>query len=73
VIAVFPLKTGDSMFVGFDSQNTSHNFLHYTNWRRKEPNLAIGNQTNLVTPGTAIGASGASPHSYLGGERSSLD
>ena len=23
VIAVFPLKTGDSMFVGFDSQNTS--------------------------------------------------
>jgi hypothetical protein len=24
VIAVFPLKTGDSMFVGFDSQNTSH-------------------------------------------------
>jgi len=22
VIAVFPLKTGDSMFVGFDSQNT---------------------------------------------------
>jgi hypothetical protein len=24
VIDVFPLKTGDSMFVGFDSQNTSH-------------------------------------------------
>ena len=24
VIAVFPLKTGDSMFVGFDSQNTFH-------------------------------------------------
>ena len=23
VIAVFPLKTGDPMFVGFDSQNTS--------------------------------------------------
>ena len=23
VIAVFPLKTGDLMFVGFDSQNTS--------------------------------------------------
>jgi len=31
VIAVFPLKTGDSMFVGFDSQNTSHSFLHYSN------------------------------------------
>ena len=44
-----------------------------SNWRRKEPNLAIGNQTNLVTPGTAIGASGASPHAYLGGVRSSLD
>ena len=27
VIAVFPLKTGDSMFVGFDSQNTSHTIL----------------------------------------------
>jgi hypothetical protein len=26
VIAVFPLKTGDSMFVGFDSQNTSHSY-----------------------------------------------
>ncbi len=24
VIAVFPLKTGDLMFVGFDSQNTFH-------------------------------------------------
>jgi hypothetical protein len=24
VIAVFPLKTGDLMFVGFDPQNTSH-------------------------------------------------
>mgnify|MGYP000645644891 CR=1 FL=1 len=23
---------GDSMFVGFDSQNTSHSFLHYPNW-----------------------------------------
>ena len=32
VIAVFPLKTGDSMFVGFDSQNTSHSFPHYPNW-----------------------------------------
>jgi hypothetical protein len=27
VIAVFPLKTGYLMFVGFDSQNTSH-FFH---------------------------------------------
>ena len=26
VIAVFPKKTGDLMFVGFDSQNTSHFF-----------------------------------------------
>jgi hypothetical protein len=26
VIAVFPQKTGDLMFVGFDSQNTSHPF-----------------------------------------------
>ena len=32
VIAVFPLKTWDSMYVGFDSQNTSHSFLHYLNW-----------------------------------------
>ena len=32
VIAVFPQKTGDSMFVGFDSQNTFHSFLHYLNW-----------------------------------------
>ena len=32
VIAVFPLKRGDSMFVGFDSQNTSHSFPHYPNW-----------------------------------------
>ena len=32
VIAVFPLKTGNSMFVGFDSQNTSYFFLHYPNW-----------------------------------------
>ena len=31
VIAVFPLKTGDLMFVGFDSQNTSHSFPHYPN------------------------------------------
>ena len=27
-----PGYEGDSMFVGFDSQNTSHSFLHYTNW-----------------------------------------
>jgi len=32
VIAVFPMKTGDSMFVGFDSQNTSYSFQHYPNW-----------------------------------------
>jgi hypothetical protein len=32
VIAVFPLKMGDLMFVGFDSQNTSHSFPHYPNW-----------------------------------------
>ena len=30
VIAVFPLKTGDLMFVGFDSQNTSYSFPHYS-------------------------------------------
>mgnify|MGYP004381319379 CR=1 FL=1 len=32
VIAVFPEKTGDLMFVGFDSQNTFHSFPHYPNW-----------------------------------------
>ena len=32
VIAVFPLKTGNLMFVGFDSQNTSHSFPRYPNW-----------------------------------------
>ena len=32
VIAVFPLKTRVSMFVGFDSQNTSQSFPHYPNW-----------------------------------------
>ena len=32
VIAAFPLKTGNLMFVGFDSQNTSHSFLHYPDW-----------------------------------------
>ncbi len=26
MIGVFPLKTGNLMFVGFDSQNTSHLF-----------------------------------------------
>jgi hypothetical protein len=31
VIAVFPQKTGDLMFVGFDSQNISHSFPHYPN------------------------------------------
>ena len=28
VIAVFPQKTGDPMFVGFDSQNSSHSIFH---------------------------------------------
>ena len=32
VIAVFPQKTGDFMFVGFDSQNTSLSFPDYHNW-----------------------------------------
>ena len=32
VIVIFPLKTGNLMFVGFDSQNTSHHFSHYPNW-----------------------------------------
>jgi hypothetical protein len=42
VIAAFPLKTGNLMFVGFDSQNTSHSFPHYPNW-----NLGIsGNPIN---------------------------
>ncbi|SVC85947.1 uncharacterized protein METZ01_LOCUS338801, partial [marine metagenome] len=27
VITVFPLKTGDSMFVGFDSQNTFPKYI----------------------------------------------
>ena len=32
MIAVFPQKTVVLMFVGFDSQNTSHSFPHYPNW-----------------------------------------
>ena len=32
VIAVFPPKMGDLMFVGFDSQNTSQCFLQYSDW-----------------------------------------
>ena len=32
VIVIFPQKTGDLMFVGFDSQNTSYSFPHYPNW-----------------------------------------
>ena len=31
VIAVFPQKTGDLMFVGFDSQNAFHSFPHHSN------------------------------------------
>ena len=41
VIAVFPLKTGDLMFVGFDSQNTSHSFLHYPNGNLWVPEIPI--------------------------------
>jgi hypothetical protein len=32
VIAVFPLKTGDLMFVGFDSQNTFPSFPRNPYW-----------------------------------------
>jgi hypothetical protein len=39
MIAVFPLKTGGLMFVGFDSQNTSHSFLHYSNGNLWVPEL----------------------------------
>ena len=41
VIAVFPLKTGDSMFVGFDSQNTSDSFLQYPDWTLWVPGIPI--------------------------------
>jgi len=41
MIAVFPLKTGDLMFVGFDSKNTSHSFLHYPNWNLWVPGIPI--------------------------------
>jgi len=41
VIAVFPLKTGGSMFVGFDSQNTSHSFPDYLNWNLWVPGIPI--------------------------------
>jgi len=41
VIAVFPQKTGDTMFVGFDSQNTSHSFPHYPNWNLWVPGIPI--------------------------------
>ena len=40
MIAVFPQKTEDSMFVGFDSQNTSHSFLHYPNWNMWIPRIS---------------------------------
>ena len=40
VIAVFPQKTGDLMFVGFDSQNTSHSFPHYPNWNLWVPEIS---------------------------------
>ena len=32
MIAAFPLKTGDLMFVGFDSKNTFYSFPDYPNW-----------------------------------------
>ena len=35
-----PLKTGDSMFVGFDSQNTSHSF--YKNLPVNHHHLGLG-------------------------------
>ena len=41
VIAVIPQKTGDSMFVGFDSQNTSHSFPDYHNWNLGVPGNPI--------------------------------
>jgi hypothetical protein len=41
VIGVFPQKMGDLMFVGFDSQNTSHSFLHYPNWNLWVPGIPI--------------------------------
>jgi len=40
VIAVFPRKTWDSMFGGFDSQNTSHSFPHYPNWNMWIPRIS---------------------------------
>ena len=30
------------MFVGFDSQNTSHSFLHYPNWDLWAPGIPRG-------------------------------
>jgi hypothetical protein len=41
VIAVFPQKTGDLMFVGFDSQNTFHSFLRYPNWNLWVPEILL--------------------------------
>ena len=41
MIAVFPQKTGDSMFVGFDFQNTFHSFLYYPNWSLWIPGIPI--------------------------------
>ena len=32
---------GDLMFVGFDSQNTFHSFLHYPNWNLCVPGIPI--------------------------------
>ena len=41
VIAVFPLKTGGLMFVGFDSQNISHSFSHYPNRNLWVPEIPV--------------------------------
>ena len=41
VNGVFPQKTGDSMFVGFDSQNTFHSFLGYSNWNLRVSGIPI--------------------------------
>ena len=41
VIAVFPKKMGDLMFVGFDSQNTFTIFPHCPNWNLWVPGIPI--------------------------------
>jgi len=41
VIAVFPQKTGDLMFVGFDSKHTFPSFPHYPNWSLWVPEILL--------------------------------